>query len=223
MASSKPATTLMLMMGAKYSSNQSCSVAAVRWGAEGWPSAPAGAVGCDFKTSSVRGSQRISTPLAANTAAIWGRNSLATPAATNRLSQALQGLYFWVLALSTTRRAMARSQGSSTYTWQLPSRCLMTGTLASRLMRSINDLPPRGMMRSTNSGMAMSWPTNARSVLGTSCTASAGKPLSAKDCRTSSASALLEAMASDPPRRMQALPLLMDKLAASMVTLGRLS
>ena len=30
-------------------------------------------------------------------------------------------------------------------------------------------------------------------------------------------------MASEPPRRMQALPLLIDRLAASMVTLGRLS
>jgi hypothetical protein len=54
----------------------------------------------------------------------------------------------------------------------------MTGTLASRLMRSIRPLPPRGMITSTNSGMAMSWPTASRSVVCTSCTASTGRPAS---------------------------------------------
>jgi hypothetical protein len=51
----------------------------------------------------------------------------------------------------------------------------------------------------------------------------AGKPLSTSACCTSNASALFDSMASEPPRRMQALPLLIDRLAASMVTLGRLS
>ena len=99
----------------------------------------------------------------------------------------------------------------------------MTGTLASRLMRSIRPLPPRGMMTSTNSGMAIKWPTASRSVVGTSCTASWGRPQSASAWRTSCARALLDSMASEPPRNMQALPLLMDSEAASMVTLGRLS
>ena len=90
-------------------------------------------------------------------------------------------------------------------------------------MRSIRPLPPRGMMTSTNCGMVISWPTTARSVVCTSCTASAGKPLSVKACCTKRAKALLDSIASEPPRRMQALPLLIDRLAASMVTLGRLS
>ena len=79
------------------------------------------------------------------------------------------------------------------------------------------------MITSTYCGIAISWPTASRSVVCTSCTASAGKPASTSACCTSRASALLESMASEPPRRMQALPLLIDRLAASMVTLGRLS
>ena len=136
---------------------------------------------------------------------------------------ALQGLYFCVLALSAMVTAMPMSHGSSTYVWQLPSRCLITGTLASALMRSISPLPPRGMITSTYSGMVIKRPTAARSVVGTSCTASSGKPAAASAWCTSTASALFDSMASLPPRRMQALPLLMLRLAASIVTLGRLS
>ncbi|MDT4844237.1 hypothetical protein FQZ97_781880 [compost metagenome] len=99
----------------------------------------------------------------------------------------------------------------------------MTGTLASALMRSIRPLPPRGMITSTYCGMVMSWPTAARSVVGTSCTASAGRPAATSARCTRVARARLESMASEPPRRMQALPLLIDRLAASMVTFGRLS
>ena len=99
----------------------------------------------------------------------------------------------------------------------------MTGTLASALMRSMSPLPPRGMITSTYCGMVMSWPTAARSVVGTSCTASSGKPASVSACCTSAARARLESIASEPPRKMAALPLLMDRLAASIVTLGRLS
>ncbi len=54
----------------------------------------------------------------------------------------------------------------------------MTGTRASALMRSISPLPPRGMMTSTYSGMVMSWPTAARSLVSTNCTASGGSPAS---------------------------------------------
>jgi hypothetical protein len=57
----------------------------------------------------------------------------------------------------------------------------------------------------------------------TSCTASGGRPASASDSRTSAASARFDCSASEPPRRMQALPLLMASEAASIVTFGRLS
>ncbi len=99
----------------------------------------------------------------------------------------------------------------------------MTGTFASRLMRSIRLLPPRGMITSTYSGIAISRPTASRSVVCTSCTASAGRPACTNACCTSRASALFDSIASEPPRRMAALPLLMASEAASMVTLGRLS
>ena len=71
--------------------------------------------------------------------------------------------------------------------------------------------------------MAISWPTASRSVVCTSCTPWAGSPASSIACSTSLARALLDSIASEPPRKMQALPLLMDRLAASIVTLGRLS
>ncbi|MCY1547948.1 hypothetical protein D9M68_840320 [compost metagenome] len=93
----------MLMTGARYSSDQSCSVASFNW-------APFTAA----RIVLASGQQRISTPLAAKIAPILGRKSAATARATSRLSVALQGLYFWVLALSATVTAMATSQGSST-------------------------------------------------------------------------------------------------------------
>ncbi len=99
----------------------------------------------------------------------------------------------------------------------------MTGTRASRATRSIRPLPPRGMITSTNSGIAIRRPTAARSVVSTSCTAVSGRPASASARRTQRHSATLERIASEPPRRMQALPLLMASDAASIVTLGRLS
>ena len=135
----------------------------------------------------------------------------------------MQGLNFWVLALSVTRSAISRSTSASTKTWQLPSRCLSTGTLDSALMRSIKPLPPRGMIRSTNSGIVIRRPTAARSVVATSCTASGGRPASLSAACTSLANARLLWMASEPPRRIAALPLLMASDAASIVTLGRLS
>ena len=100
---------------------------------------------------------------------------------------------------------------------------MITGTLASALMRAIRLLPPRGMITSTNSGIAIRRPTAARSVVATSCTASGGRPASSSASCTTCASARLLWIASEPPRRIAALPLLMASDAASMVTLGRLS
>ncbi|MCY1313462.1 hypothetical protein D9M70_639880 [compost metagenome] len=107
MASSSPATTLMLMTAARYSSDQSDSTASITF-ACGWCASLA------RRIAAAAGSQRISTPLAAKMAAISGRKWSATEAATSRPSAALQGLYFWVLALSTMRSAMSNSAVSST-------------------------------------------------------------------------------------------------------------
>ena len=79
------------------------------------------------------------------------------------------------------------------------------------------------MIRSIDSGEAIRWPTAARSVVATSCTASGGRPASASAAWTIRASARFDASASEPPRRMQALPLLIASAAASIVTFGRLS
>ena len=62
------------------------------------------------------------------------------------------------LRVDATVTAMSGSACSSMKTWQLPSRCLITGTRASRLMRSMSPLPPLGTMTSTCASMAMSNP-----------------------------------------------------------------
>ena len=71
--------------------------------------------------------------------------------------------------------------------------------------------------------MVISSPTAARSVVSTICTALAGRPADSSAWETSFHKARFDWMASEPPRRMQALPLLIASEAASMVTLGRLS
>ena len=76
---------------------------------------------------------------------------------------------------------------------------------------------------STYSGMPARSPTAARSVVSTSCTASAGSPASISASRTMPASRRLLSIASEPPRRIAALPLLIVSAAASIVTFGRLS
>ena len=81
--------------------------------------------------------------------------------------------------------------------------------------------PPRGMARSINCGMARNLPTAARSVVLTSCTASAGRPTSSAASIRISTIAWLEWIASFPPRRMTALPDLTQIAAASAVTFGR--
>ena len=88
-------------------------------------------------------------------------------------------------------------------------------------MRSISDLPPRGTMTSTHCGDAISAPTAARSVVSIACTASSGSPVLRSPSRTSAASAWLLWNASEPPRRIVALPDLMHSAAASIVTFGR--
>ena len=99
----------------------------------------------------------------------------------------------------------------------------MTGTFASRETRSIRPLPPRGMITSTASVDAIRCPTAARSVVCTSCTASGGRPTLSSVACTTCHSARFEWIASEPPRRIAALPLLIASDAASIVTFGRLS
>ena len=58
----------------------------------------------------------------------------------------------------------------------MPCKCLITGTRASLVMRSIKPLPPRGIMTSTYSDMLTNLPTTALSVVSITCTAVLGKP-----------------------------------------------
>ena len=76
-------------------------------------------------------------------------------------------------------------------------------------------------MMSTYSRMVMSSPTAARSGVATSCTADCGSPAAFNPACTHLAITPFEASASEPPRRMQALPDLRQRAAASAVTFGR--
>ena len=76
-------------------------------------------------------------------------------------------------------------------TWQTPSRCLITGTLASRAMRSIRPFPPRGTMTSTCFSSAIRQPTAARSVVATTCTAFSVRPAARRPSWTHAAIARL--------------------------------
>ena len=103
---------------------------------------------------------------------------------------------------------MSRSAVASMNTWHTPSRCLITGTFASRAMRSIRLLPPRGTITSTCFSSAIRWPTAARSVVATTCTAFSGRPAARSPSCTHAAIAWLLRSASEPPRRIVALPAL---------------
>ena len=74
-----------------------------------------------------------------------------------------------------------------------------------------------------HSGIRSRCPTAARSVVCTRATESSGRPLDASSSARTRCRARLEWIASLPPRRIAALPLLTQRAAASTVTLGRLS
>ncbi|MNC84541.1 hypothetical protein D3C83_00970 [compost metagenome] len=67
----------------------------------------------------------------------------------------------------------------------------------------------------------MSSPTAARSVVSITCTTVSGSPAALRPACTHAAIAWFEWIASDPPRKIAALPDLMQSPAASAVTLGR--
>ena len=122
-------------------------------------------------------------------AAILGSMVWATARAMSNDSAVLQVPSRCVLLFSTIRKALSKSASSSIYTWQLPSKCLITGMRASLLMRSISPFPPRGTMTSTYCFMVINSPTAARSVVSTTCTAVVGNPAAAKPSCTSFAKA----------------------------------
>ena len=141
------------MMGARYL-DQSCLGGAT--------SAP----GQRRQQRSCAGQPRISTPLAANTAPMRGRDQPPAPRAPAGLG-GVQGC--------TSASWRCRSPGAP---WRGRLGVVHVGVAVAvqvlddghawpqRLMRSIRPLPPRGMITSTYSGMADELPTAARSVVG---------------------------------------------------------
>jgi hypothetical protein len=91
----------------------------------------------------------------------------------------------------------------------------------SFITRSMRPRPPRGTITSMQSLSRSISPTAARSVVGTSWIAAAGKPAAARPSCRQAWIAAEEWKLSDPPRRITALPALRHKLPASAVTLGR--
>ena len=117
---------------------------------------------------------------------------------------------------------MSRSAAASTYTWQLPVKCLMTGILASAATRRIRPSPPRGIARSMYCGMRQKLADRravgrAHQLHGVGRQARLRRPPRA----SRSTIAWLECIASLPPRRITALPLFTQIAAASAVTFGR--
>ena len=97
----------------------------------------------------------------------------------------------------------------------------MTGIRACRTTVSINDLPPRGMIRSMYSSISASRRTASRSAWPMSWMQSTGNPADAAPARKAAAMARFERRASLPPRRIVALPVFVQSTAASLVTFGR--
>ena len=119
------------------------------------------------------------------------------------------------------RSAISKSAARSTYTWQLPVKCLMTGIVASAATRRIKLSPPRGIATSISSCKARKCPTASRSGVFTICTHRPAIAAASSACRSRSTIAWLLLAASLPPRRITALPLVTQMAAASAVTFGR--
>ena len=97
----------------------------------------------------------------------------------------------------------------------------MVGTVASRTTASIRPAPPRGMTTSTSPRAWIRWVTLERSELGSSCTASSGRPSPASAPRSTRTSSALDFAAEELPRSSTALPDFSVNPKASTVTLGR--
>ena len=119
-AASTPSTTRAAMIASRYSVYQSSSRA-----------------GCTrASTRCTVASPRTSQPASSRSVTIGARCVPAQASSTSSVSAAPQMPVRRILALSAMARAMRRSASRSTYTWQLPSRCPMTGTRASCCTRA---------------------------------------------------------------------------------------
>ena len=161
-----------------------------------------------------------STPASRRAFTIWGRNTSAIFSCISRVSTALHTPGRWVLAFRMIFFAISGSAAASTYIWQMPSRCLMTGILLYSVIVLISPFPPLGITTSINLSIISSWGTSSLSVDFITCTASGGNPSFFRAALMHLPSAILVFIASLPPRSIAAFPLFMQRTAASIVTFG---
>src|SRR3989338_2345018 len=131
-ASSKSSTILTDKIKSLYSISQFFSVA--------WL-----ILGTTFLVSS---SPLISTPAVLNFLIIKGRNFLAIPLCTNKVSTALHTAGYWHFASKLMLIAFFKSASLSTYTWHIPSECPSTGIWEFFMMYLTKALLPLGMTKS---------------------------------------------------------------------------
>ena len=139
---------------------------------------------------------------------------------TSSVSAALQTDGREVLALKTMSVACFKSAVSSTKIWQLPTPVSMTGTREFSTTLLIRPAPPLGMSTSSTPLIRIMAVALSREVSPTSWTHSAGSPAFSRPRDSALTMAVLERMASFPPRKITTLPALRHSAAASLVTLG---
>ena len=142
---------------------------------------------------------------------------------TRHTSSALQTLGRLALAFSMMSSALSCSAEASTKMWQMPVPVWMQGTLAFFYTGADESGPAARneqihIAHRRHQALAEAWVVSSIRQ-----TAVSGRPFARRPSRRAVTMALALRHASLPHRRMQALPLLMARAAASLVTLGRLS
>ena len=105
----------------------------------------------------------------------------------------------------------------------MPVPVWIQGTVAFSTQARINPAPPRGISKSTSPSAVISSLALVWEVSDSRLTAHSGRRTLRRPARSASTMAWQLAHASRPQRSTQALPALMARAAASLVTLGRLS
>ena len=105
----------------------------------------------------------------------------------------------------------------------MPVPVWIQGTVAFSTQARISPAPPRGISKSTRPSAVINSLALAWEVSDSRLTAHSGRRALRRPARRASTMAWQLAQASRPQRKMQALPALIARAAASLVTLGRLS
>ncbi len=153
-----------------------------------------------------------------------GRNCRAMAECTRHTSSALHTLGRLALAFSMMSRALSRSAVSSTTHGRCRCRSGCRGPWRSATQARISPAPPAGdqQIHIAYSGH-QSVGRGVGGVLDQADRVVSAAGFLRSPCRSACDDGVALRHASLPQRRMQALPLLMARAAASLVTLGRLS